>query len=320
MKKFIALFMFAVFFALTLFAPILFAQESEGGAAMSSELFLQISSLPEAKLGFNQGFKFPLLQGDGSNPLVSGNNVNLVLSAEVTPISVDGIFKTVFTPIAFLEFSAGGKIGSGWFLKFGDGYIRGIGLNYSDNDEGYSEYDGSAFDSINWRVFGGGLFQFSLAALIPGDWTHVVMQTYHEISYRANTRASNGESWYYENDAGENRNGLVYSGNILFGYQMPRRPLFLNMIAFQAELGKCLYNQPGGKVWGDDLISWHFAGVLQFAFTNNFDVFLLAQFRSQRNFIEENADSLFYQNQTLNTSDPLRVEFYRVAAAIVYRF
>ncbi|MCL2175909.1 MAG: hypothetical protein FWB73_07680 [Treponema sp.] len=292
------------------------------GVKFISELFVQASTLPEAKIGFNQHFKFPVMQGDGSNPLFKNNNIDLVLSAEVTPVSLDAIVKAVWEPIAFLQFTAGTRFGSGWSLKLFGGELYGIGFNTAD-DKGGARYDGSAFDALNWRVFGGGLFQFDLAALIPGDWTHVVVQTYHEFSYRANTRAKNGESWYYENDDGENQNGVMYFGNITLGYQMPKRPIFLNMIAIQAEMEMYFYDDPGRENWGDDLMRWRLAPILQFSFTDNLELYLIAQFWTRRNFTNykySKSDNVHYKHRILDTSNPIRMEFYRAAIMFMYRF
>ena len=95
-----------ILFVCVLLAHAVFAEKS---SASSSELVLQISSLPEAKLVFNQSFKVPFLQAD--NSLMEGNNISFVLSAQATPVSFDGLIKTVLTPIAFLQFSAGGRFG-----------------------------------------------------------------------------------------------------------------------------------------------------------------------------------------------------------------
>jgi len=311
-----------------LFLPILasglFAEDNEG-LTMSSELVLQISSLPEAKLGFTQSFRFPLLQGSG--PLTEGNNLKLNLTAEITPISLNGIFKAILTPIAFIELSAGGRLGAGWPLNLLGSDIYGTGLNVEGTgmnlrNAGYvAEYKGSAFDALLWKAFIGGTFQFDFAAIFPGDWNHVVFLTYHEINIHGNTSAKAGESWYYENDDGENCNGFNYYGNFVIGYQMP---IFLNMVAILTEMNLNLYDTPGRSLWGDDVIRWHFAGVLNFTITKNFGAALITQFRTRRNFTnfdehKEDEPYLHYRSRILDTSNPLRLEFYRVAAIISFK-
>jgi hypothetical protein len=303
----------AVLAVFVLVLQVIHAEESEG-ITSGSDLLLQVSSLPEAKLGFTQSFTFPFLQG--SNPLTENNNISLALTGEVSPISLNGLAEAVWTPIAFIEISAGGRIGSGWPLNLFGGDIYGIGLNQPDA-EGYAEYNGSGFDGLLWKVQAGGAFQFDLGAIFPGDWNHVLFRTYHEINYHGYTRAKANESWYFEDDDGENINGANYYGNFFLGYQMP---IFLNLVGFLAEMELYLYDTPNRAIWGDDLIRWTFSGILSFQITEQFGFALLAQFWTRRNFIESDWEKLYYRNRTVNTSNPQRLEFYRVAAAVTYRF
>jgi len=312
-------------FLITLLITIsLYAQED--GMTSSGELVLQLSTLPEAKLGYTHTLRFPMLQGD--NPLTQDNNLKLQLTAEASPISLNGIVKAVLTPIAFLEFSAGGRLGAGWLLNLFGSDIYGTGLNtqgtsLNARNAGYTaEYKGSAFDTLLWKAWLGGTFQFDLAALVPGDWNHVVFLTYHEINYHANTSAGANEAWYFENDDGENLNGFNYYGNFVIGYQMP---IFLSMVALLAEMNQNLYDTPGRSLWGDDLTRWHFSGILNFTITEKFGIALIAQFRTRRNFtnFDEHAEDkphLHFQSRILDKSDPIRLEFYRVAAIATYKF
>jgi len=311
MKKIISIILLAL-----LAAPALFSQD---GVTSSSELFFQISSLPEAKIGYTHNFLFPVLQGD--DPLTSGNNLTLGLTAEITPISLNGIFQAELTPVAFLKFAAGVRLGAGWHINLFGSDIYGTGFNSIDSG-GNESYRGGAFDALMWKTYIGGTFQFDLAAVIPGDWNHVVMQTYHEINYHANTKAQNGEAWYFESDDGENRNGFNYSGNLVIGYQMP---IFLNMVAFMAEMDLYLYDNvqsESGKnreSWGDDLIRWKFSNILNFQVSNQFSIAVITQFKTRRNFTnyvynKDDTQRMHYQERILNTSDPMSLEFYRVAA------
>jgi hypothetical protein len=280
----------------------------------SRELNLQISSMPEAKLGFTQRFLFPFLQGE--NFLTEDNNIALALSAEISPISLNGLAETVWTPIAFLQLSLGGRIGSGWNLKLFDQDIYGIGLN-QDDGSGQAEHTGSAFDGLLWKTHAGTALQFDLAALIPGEWHHVIARTYHEINYRGYTAASSGESWYYENDGGENTNGFNYYGNLFIGYQMP---LFLNMAGLLAEGTLFLYDTPGRSQWGEDKIFWTFSGLFNFTITKQIGAAVLVQFRTVRNYTDPNAEDLYYRRRHVDKDDLLRLEFYRVVAAFTYKF
>jgi hypothetical protein len=112
---------------------------------------LAITSVPEAKLTFVQSFTLPLLQGD--NPLVKDNNIKFGLNAELTPISMNLLGDMVFTPVAFLELSAGGMLGSGWIISLFGSKLYGIGLNRPDKNN-LTSVDGSDFDGF----FGKGHF------------------------------------------------------------------------------------------------------------------------------------------------------------------
>ena len=297
------------------------AAQEETGITSSRELVLLVSSLPEAKLEYTHRYVFPFLQGN--NPLTEGNNITLNLSADLTPISYNKIVNAVWTPVAFLELSAGGRIGFGWNIELGGNHIRGIGLNLPDDGGGQNAvYDGRAFDALLWKTFFGAAFQFSMAAIFPGDWNHVVFRTYHEINYHGNTRARAGQAWYFEGGDGENMNGFNYYGNFLIGYQMP---IFLNMVAFFAEMEMYLYDTPGRSVWGDDLIRWTFSCLLDFKITEQLGIALIAQWRTRRNFTNfdertDDFDSVHFTNRILDTSNPRSLRFYRIAAALTFRF
>ena len=299
---------------LSMIAQALIAQEQEKNIASSSELILQISSLPEAKLGFTQRFGFPFMQGQ--SPLTANNNIVLALTGEISPLSANILVETVWTPIAFFQLAAGGSLGSGWNIKLFGNEAYGIGLNQADST-GNKTISGSAFDGLLWKAQAGGAIQFDLAAIIPGDWNHVVFRSYHEINYRGYTRAKADESWYFEADDGENCNGFIYYGNILLGYQMP---IFLNLIGFLTGMDLYLYDTAGRESWGDDLSHWIFTGILGFEITKKFSVTVLTQFVTQRNYNESNWKDLYYRNRTLDTNDKHHLEFYRVAAVLIYKF
>ena len=305
----------ALLMLLPLFAQALVAEdqpEAETGMTASSELILQLSTLPEAKLGFTEHLSFPFLQGE--NPLTQDNNIGLAMTAEISPISLNGIVEAVWTPIAFFQFSAGGRLGSGWNIELFGGKIYGIGLTRPDAEH-KTEISGSAFDGLLWKAQAGGVIQFDLAALYPGDWHHVVARSYHEINYRGYTRAKAHESWYYEDDDGENCNGYNYYGNLLIGYQMP---IFLNMAALLAEADMYLYDTPDRELWRDDKIRWTFSGIFSFAITEQWGIALITQFRTRKTYAGDWQD-LYYRNRTIDSLSPVHLEFYRVATAVTYK-
>ena len=276
----------------------------------SGELLFQISTLPEAKIGYTHRFNFPFLQGESF--LTQDNNIAFALTGEISPISINALAETVWTPAAFFQLAAGGRFGSGWNIELFGGKVYGIGISRADA-LGNAEVSGSAFDGLIWKIQAGGAVQFDLAAIIPGDWNHVVARSYHEINYKGYTRAKAHESWYFENDDGENCNGCNYYGNFLLGYQMP---LFFNLVALLAEMDLYLYDTPGRKTWGDDLVRWTFSCILGFEITEQLSVTVITQFRTRRNFNESDWKDLYYRNRTLDTKDKQHLEFYRVAVAL----
>ena len=288
--------------------------EETNSVVTSSELVLQVSSLPEIKLGFTERFTFPFLQGE--SPMTEDNNISLALTAEISPISLNGLVEAVWTPIAFFQFAAGGRIGSGWNLELFGSEIYGIGINRTNTEGGY-ETSGSPFDGLLWKVQTGAALQADLAAVFPGDWNHIVVRSYHEINYKGYTRAEMGEAWYYESDDGENCNGFNYYGNFIIGYQMP---VFLDFIALLTEMDLYLYDTPERSKWGDDKIRWTFSGIFSFTFTEKIGLALIAQFETRRNYQEANWQDLYYRNRTISNSKPLHLEFYRIAAALIYKF
>ena len=280
----------------------------------SKELSLAVSSLLEIKLGFTERYYIPFLQGN--SPLTSDNNVDIALRTELSPVSLNELADLVWTPIAFFQLAAGGRIGSGWNISTSGADSYGIGITRPDAD-GMTEVNGSVFDGMLWKLQAGGAIQFDLAALYPGDWHHVVARSYHEINYKGYTRAGADESWYFENDEGENCNGYNYYGNLLIGYKMP---IFFNIAALLAEADLYLYDQPERGRWGDDRIRWTFSGIFNFTINEQFDAALIAQFRTRRNYLESNWEDLYYRNRTIDRTNPQSLEFFRVAAIITFKF
>ncbi|AEF80613.1 hypothetical protein [Leadbettera azotonutricia] len=301
-----------LFFAavlLVLWAPL---WGDDGGYTSSTDLSVTITSIPEAKIGLSRNFAFPFLRGEGM--LTQGNNISATLTAELSPISLNGVAEIVWTPVAFFQLVTGGRIGSGWNITLGDEII-GIGKNVY-NADGTTRVEGSAFGGLLWNVKGGAVLQFDTAALWPGDWHHIVFHSYHEINYAAYTAAKNNDSWYFENDSGENRNGFNYYGNYLLGYQMP---LFLDMVGILAEENQNIYNAAGGEFWGDDLSRWTLSALLNFKITDRMGITLLVQSRTMRNFTPSTKDNEFYQDRQIVDSSQRRLEFFRVAATMKFK-
>jgi hypothetical protein len=319
----------AILLIFTLLPVMAGAQESPPeaeapGFTDATELEVQVSSRPELKLKVTETMTFPFLRGDG--PLTEGNNIKTTFAAEASPISLNGIAEAVWTPVAFFQAAAGARAGSGWNIDlFGTG-VYGIGVNAPGNTNAQgqrkTEVREEAFDGLLWSAWGGGALQFDLAAIFPGDWTHVLFRTYHEARYAAYTRAAEGEAWFFEGDYGENQNGWIYYSSYVLGYQMPLSPV-LDTVAVMAELKKNLYNTPEGAYWGEHLGDWVLSGILNFNLGPRFRTALVAQLRSWRNHGSsdlENAGMIYYRERELyGDYGERRLSFYRAALILGYK-
>jgi hypothetical protein len=311
----------AVFVSIMIAAIVpLWAETEDSGIEDSTEISFTVSSLPEAQLGLTQARTFPVLRGDSF--LTGGNNLKTAASLTVTPVSMNAGLEMTLTPIAFAQIKAGGSIGTGWNCAFLDIAPNAWGLNRpaADSEEGLIA--GDPFEAAVWGAYGGAVLQADIGAVVPGDWTHVLFQTYHQINYRANTLAGPDDSWSHENDGGENRNGFNYYGNYVLGYQMPASPV-LKTIALMAEMELRLYAKPGNH-FGDDLPYWLFSGIANFEITPRFGFTAITQLSLDRNFTNwrygiDKKDDVYYQNRDLIEDHPLGLNFYRFVAILSFK-
>jgi len=258
---------------------------------------------PQALVGVTQNFKVPLMQFD--NPLTKDNNINFKIGAELSPISFEGKFGIVWTPIAFLEFYTESRVGSGWNIKT----LYGLALN--KNNAGKSNYIPLNFSKSIYSFSLGGAFQFDLGAVIPNDWSHVVFRTDQAALYKAMSGVDSETSWLYQADSGENRNGWKYQASYLIGYKMP---IFLDLIAMKIDVEKKLFASPKGldnKVWGENLFLTTFGPIINFNIKKDYNIMLLAQWQTKPLY-KGGGEADFYQTKILDTDKKTQVKFYQV--------
>ena len=195
-----------------------------------------------------------------------------------------------------------------------DREVRGIGIN-KKNADGTVFVAGSAFDGLLWNARIGGALMFDFAAIFPGDWRHVVLSAYNEFMYAGYSGAGKNDSWFFEGDSGENRNGWNYYGSFIAGYQMP---IFIDTVALMTEVKSYLYDTPRRELWGDDLPRWIFSAVFNFKITEKIGARLIAQCRTENNFTGDTAENEFYQDRRVD-SPSQRLEFYRVVASMTFK-
>ena len=258
---------------------------------------------PQALVGVTQNFKVPLMQFD--NPLTKDNNINFKIGAELSPISFEGKFGIVWTPIAFLEFYTESRVGSGWNIKT----LYGLALN--KNNAGKSNYIPLNFSKSIYSFSFGGAFQFDLGAVIPNDWSHVVFRTDQAALYKAMSGVDSETSWLYQADSGEPRNGWKYQASYLIGYKMP---IFLDLIAMKIDVEKKLFASPKGldnKKWGENLFLTTFGPIINFNIKKDYNIMLLAQWQTKPLY-KGGGEADFYQTRVLDTDKKTQVKFYQV--------
>jgi hypothetical protein len=309
------------FFVLLLMIVQIMVAEVKAEVTNTSELTFQVTTIPELQLKYTEHFKFPVMQGEGA--LTKNNNIDLALTGELTPVSIYGVVDAVLTPIAFFQLTAGGRAGGGWVFNLSDDKDKrsfGSGINRSDGSSSHWEvYDGTALDGLLWKVQTGAVLQFDFAAIFPGDWNHVFFRTYHELNYRAYTRAKGVDSWYYANDDGENINGYNYYASLVVGYQMPT---FVKMVAAMAEADNYLSKRDKHKEWGDEKARWIFSGIIAFDLADQLTLATICQFRTRVNYVEvTDWEKIYYRNRQLDPDKSRRrVEFYRAVISLNYKF
>jgi hypothetical protein len=196
----------------------------------------------------------------------------------------------------------------------GEKEATGYGINRPRADSS-EERIGSPFVGLLWSAWGGAALQFDLAALVPGEWNHLVFRAYQELRYKGNTAAADGDSWYFENDDGENRNGFICYGSYVLGYRMP---LKLNMVGVMAEMTRLLYDTPGRERWGDELTQWTLSALANYQFNEKLSSIFIVQARTRRNY-SSGDDDTFYQHRILDTASTRRLEFFRAALLVSLR-
>jgi hypothetical protein len=240
---------------LTLVAGFVFSEDgtsediSGDTSAVETRMYLTFyaSTRGEMQLNFIPQWTFPALRG--SHPITSDNSIALRLDASLSPIWAGLTADAIFTVAPFLNFKLGAMSGTGWnYDLFGKIPLFGLGMNRKKSIDvpAKSEVTGKGFNGTVWDLHAGAMLQFDLAAFLPGDWNHVVMQFYNKIDYFAYSKAKGDELWYYLGDDGMNQNAFRHSFELFAGYMMP---IFVDLVGYQLEGTLPLYNiEAGGSV------------------------------------------------------------------------
>jgi len=238
-----------------------------------TDLSLVFSTIREMQFGLEKRIIFPFLQG--TNPMTADNNVTLKIGTEVTPISIDILADTIWTPIAFFKLSMGSKVGGGWNYDMKGTRMNGMGLyRRMELENPQEQADGSGFDGAVWDVHFGTTLQFDLAAIFPGDWNHVVMKFENILNYQNYTKARGNEQWYFKADDGINQNSFGYYFSGFLGYQMP---IFLHMAGIQFESSLPFYNPQSGESLANREPEMFCSLITEFKFSKRFNFMVINQ-------------------------------------------
>jgi hypothetical protein len=244
------------------------------------------------KLDAGYQWKFDLLQGDG--PLFEGNNLKVKASGGLSPVGASGFVDLILTPIAVAEISAGGGAGVGWdFPLLG---IEGIRIG--------SIGSGLTSDQFNGAFYTGraGLaLQFDTGAILSGEWSSVLMRTYHELNYAGYSNANSSQWWEFET-GGAMVNGFNYKGEYILAYQMP---LVVNLVGAQVET--YVYNTLDS---GRSPLFIDVSGLANFTLTDQISLLAVLQFTN-------------YKKVDTSTSELAKQAgfgFKRIAAIATYSF
>jgi hypothetical protein len=194
-------------------APVVYREsEPDGGAGAGERSVGTTWGSVELKGYYQREWTIPALRWD-DGPLAAGNNVTLRSTTGVSPISVTQEMRVVVTPVAVLQLFGAAWVGTGWNLTIFDGL--------GTVDTGSGEVDDASFEGLVLQGILGATFQFDLAAVVPGEWNHVVAVVSPQWTARRLTGAAADEAWSFEADDGTNYRGWEYRTTAFLGYQPP---------------------------------------------------------------------------------------------------
>ena len=242
----------------------------------------------EGRVTGSLSYKIPTPLGESW--LVSSANINVKLNLELSPVSIAPETKISFTPLPFLVFETGAKLGTGWNL----GGLQGMAL-YNGTD-GYDNL--KPFQNWFTKFYAQGTFQFDTGAIIAGDWTHVQVMYTYQAYYSALSGVANGAVWEWQ-CSGNKANGWQNYQNIVLAYQMP---LTLSRIGVLTEIEGHYKNEDYDTTaypdYNGSFKSISISPLMQFTFGEKQSLAVLFGFSSRRSYTQSHTDSKVEPNLT----------------------
>ncbi|QEN04717.1 hypothetical protein EW093_08350 [Thiospirochaeta perfilievii] len=249
----------------------------------------------------------------GASALTKDNSLKHTFSFDISPVTVSLETSTTISPIAFLEFTLGTQLGSGWKAVGADG------LALYTNPLGPEE---EAFQGVFSKTWLSGTFQFDTAALMGGDttWKHIVLLSNHNLMLKYFSAAGTDEPWIFQ--AGDpSYNGFRYEQSTFVGYQMP---LVLDMAGILFETGANLFDNATRSTmdssgWGSDFIDTKIGVLLNFKVGENGAFVLLPQIKKRLRYTDGSVKELYFINRKTDINDPYFWSFDRIAISYTYK-
>lgn len=245
----------------------------------------------------------------GDHWLLSGADVELWGSLELSPVTLRPMVEVDFTPVPFLVFGAGASIGSGWNVLGFEGLTK-----YDFETQDYENL--TPFTHYFYDLWASATFQFDTGALIEGDWSHVVMVASYKLFHEAMTGVDDGEIWQWQESA-RKANGLQYSFTGVLGYQMP---MTLNMVGLMLEMEGHLDKDDYGPVaqsFDGDFTTTAISALTSFKLSDKNSLTVLYTFERERSYSQLHDDE--DQEPLLHVTGG-EWSFYRVALSWKHKF
>lgn len=246
----------------------------------------------------------------GENWLVKGATVAIDAKAELTPVTIKPMLDITFTPLPFIVFSAGVQAGTGWNLAG----LQGMAL-YNDAENKYDDI--VPFKGWFYKAYAQGVFQFDLGAVIPGDWTHVLMMYTYQTYYHGLSGVPNGDIWMWQ-CSGKKANGLQNYQSLILAYGLPND--VIKRVGVMGELDG-FYSSSAYKAEYADFNgafkSLSISPLAQFQFGEKDSLNAAIGFSSRRSFKEEHDNGNIEPKLTFSGYEWY---FYRVAFSYTHKF
>lgn len=250
----------------------------------------------------------------GGSALTKNNNIKYTFKGGLSPVNFDIGAEVTVTPIAFLDFTLGSTISSGW-TAIG---IVGLGLN---NETGIVD---DSFQGILSQTWITGTFKFDTAAIMSGDktWKHIILLSSHKLTYKYFSAAGENDPWAFQGGEGDNYNGYTYTSTSVLAYQMP---LVLDMAGILVETETNIFNNSDRSTmadggWGSDFVQVRFGGIFNLKFNDNHSFAILPQFITRPHYTDDTVNASYFEDRKINTDSPIYYDFDRIAFNYTYKF